>query len=292
MKLVMKLVKESLSFERGQSPKTSMGVGRIVQIKKWLDHMRIEKENYTINDDHTIDIVNDVDLTYKELREFPEFIKFGKIIGGGFDIDHNYLTSLRGCPDIVQGYFSCQYNNLTSLEGMPGSIRGYVFCEYNPGKFTEKDVRKYTVIKGILKESLSFERGQSPKASMGIGKESKIKAWLDEMGIRNYTIKDDFTIDTKDSVEIINRKLEKFPEFIKFDKVWGYFDMDFNAFTDFKGCPNFVDGYFSCQGNRFTSLDGLPHTVNGNFYYTPTDNFSDYDISSVCRIEGKINPSE
>ena len=50
----MKLIRESLSFERGMNPKDSMGVGKIAQIKSWLYEMEIE--NYTINPDFTIDV--------------------------------------------------------------------------------------------------------------------------------------------------------------------------------------------------------------------------------------------
>ena len=70
----MKLIKESLSFERGKSPKTSMGIGKIHQIEKWLDEMEIK--NYTIDkNDFKIEVFGDVDLYEKSLHEFPEFIQ-------------------------------------------------------------------------------------------------------------------------------------------------------------------------------------------------------------------------
>lgn len=40
-----------------------------------------------------------------------------------FDISHNDLTTLDGCPHTVNGHFSCSWNpRLTSLEGMPSYI--------------------------------------------------------------------------------------------------------------------------------------------------------------------------
>ena len=63
----MKLVKESLSFERGQSPKTSMGIGKEAKIRLWLDKRHIQ--DYTINTDFTIDVNGDVELDYLLMDE-------------------------------------------------------------------------------------------------------------------------------------------------------------------------------------------------------------------------------
>ena len=48
------LVRESISFTRGNDPKNVLGIGQRYLIEKWLDEMDIEK--YIINDDMTINI--------------------------------------------------------------------------------------------------------------------------------------------------------------------------------------------------------------------------------------------
>ena len=139
----------------------------------------------------------------------------------------------------------------------------------------------------IVKESLSFERGRSPKASMGIGRSTQIITWLDEMGVENYTINDDFTIDVNGDVSLSYNNLIKIPSYIKFRRVEGFFSCinnklitlegspisvgeDFycngNHLTSLKGAPESVKGIFSCFSNRLTSLDGAPESIELGFY--------------------------
>jgi len=84
--------------------------------------------NYTINDDGTIDVDGDVDLSDKNLTKIP--LKFNKVSGYFYCIN-NKLTSLDGCPSEVDGGFYCYYNQLTSLEGAPNSIGGSFNCSSN-----------------------------------------------------------------------------------------------------------------------------------------------------------------
>ncbi len=126
-------------------------------------------KNYTINDDMSISVDGNVDLSYRNLKFIP--IKFKEVsghfscrcnklislkncpetvggfycshnhltslkycpetVGDDFDCDNNKLTSLEGCPKEVGGYFSCSSNNLTSLEGCPESVGGYFSCINN-----------------------------------------------------------------------------------------------------------------------------------------------------------------
>ncbi len=83
---------------------------------------------YTINDDMSISVNGNVDLSYKNLKSIP--IKF-KEVGGGFYCSNNQLTSLKGCPETVGGSFYCSNNQLTSLEGCPETVSGYFYCGYN-----------------------------------------------------------------------------------------------------------------------------------------------------------------
>jgi len=62
-------------------------------------------------------------------------IKFSKLeirkVNGYFDCGNNNLTSLKGCPDIVDGIFSCNYNYLTSLEHGPKKVGDNYWCYDN-----------------------------------------------------------------------------------------------------------------------------------------------------------------
>jgi hypothetical protein len=76
-------------------------------------------DNFTQNEDGTIDVVGDVNLKYKKLTEIP--FKFGKVTGT-FNCAYNELTSLKGCPTEVGVAFGCENNKITSLEYLPKKI--------------------------------------------------------------------------------------------------------------------------------------------------------------------------
>ena len=106
-------------------------------------------ENWTINNDGSIDVDGSVYLNHITLIELP--LKFGKVsgdfycdnsnltsllgspreVGGNFDCHDNELTSLEGSPKFVGHAFYCHYNKLTSLEGAPDKIGSDFLCTYN-----------------------------------------------------------------------------------------------------------------------------------------------------------------
>src|SRR5208283_2288803 len=167
----MKLVKESLNeilrFERSNDPLVTLQVGKRAQIIKWLNTYDIKY--YIINDDWTIDVKHNVNLSHKNLNNFPDFINFNHIsgdfyyshnqltslkgcpssVGGNFSCSNNQLTSLIGCPSSVDGGFYCYNNQLTSLEGCPSSVVGDFCCYDNKVQFTKEDVRKLCKVKNI-----------------------------------------------------------------------------------------------------------------------------------------------
>ena len=85
-------------------------------------------ENYTINDDGSIDVVGNVNLWNKGLTELP--LRFNRV-SGYFDCGSNNLTSLKGCPRWVGNGFYCNRNQLTSLEFSPYYVGGYFSCSSN-----------------------------------------------------------------------------------------------------------------------------------------------------------------
>ncbi len=85
-------------------------------------------KNYIINEDGSIDVDGDVDLSNRKLIELP--LRF-RNVNGDFSCSYNQLTSLEGAPSSVDGNFNCSNNKLTSLDGCPSSVGGYFSCSWN-----------------------------------------------------------------------------------------------------------------------------------------------------------------
>ena len=106
-------------------------------------------EDYTVNEDGSIDVEGSVYLSNRNLTKLP--LKFNhvsggfycthnelttlegspKSVGGGFFCSDNKLTTLEGSPQLVSGNFSCGFNQLTTLEGSPKSVGGGFYCYNN-----------------------------------------------------------------------------------------------------------------------------------------------------------------
>jgi hypothetical protein len=99
---------------------------------------KYEIEDYIINEDGSIDVRDDVNLSQIiKLNEviFRNVLRFRNVIGD-FDCTYNKLSSLKFKnqmipPISINGDFFGGYNNLTSLEGSPISVGGSFFCNDN-----------------------------------------------------------------------------------------------------------------------------------------------------------------
>lgn len=76
---------------------------------------------YTINDDLSIDVYTNVNLSRLGFKELP--LNFNVVLGY-FNCNSNNLTSLKGSPKICQNDFHCADNYLKSLEYSPELING------------------------------------------------------------------------------------------------------------------------------------------------------------------------
>ena len=85
-------------------------------------------KNYTINDDLSIDVDGNVDLSSRNLEYLP--LRFN-YIEGSFDCSNNELKTLEGCPQTVGGDFDCHRNELKTLEGSPQTVGGDFNCHFN-----------------------------------------------------------------------------------------------------------------------------------------------------------------
>jgi len=106
--------------------KIAIGLTEYLNIFKEIEKLGIE--NYTFNDDLSIDVNGNVNLSFKDLTKLP--IKF-RNVSGDFNCSANKLTSLEGCPKTVGGYFGIRHNNLTSLEGSPKTVGTGFYCDNN-----------------------------------------------------------------------------------------------------------------------------------------------------------------
>lgn len=55
----------------------------------------------------------------------------GQTFEGTLDCSCEDLTSLKGCPEVVNGGFDCSFNKLTSLKHSPKIVNGGFYCSGN-----------------------------------------------------------------------------------------------------------------------------------------------------------------
>jgi hypothetical protein len=66
----------------------------------------------------------------KSVKDLPWY-PFNDPYNGDFCYINEQLTSLEGCPKVVNGYFSCYKNNLQSLQYCPQIVKGDFICSDN-----------------------------------------------------------------------------------------------------------------------------------------------------------------
>jgi hypothetical protein len=141
-----------------------------------------------------------------------------------------------------------------------------------------------------LNELYKFEKKSNSLDSLNIGRKALIIKWLDEMDVEDYTINDDYTINVHNWVDLYNKNLVEFPEYIQFYKIEGSFTCTQNKFISLRGCPEQVAGYFACSNNNLISLEGCPKFVNGDFIckFNKGIQITEEDVRKICKIKGYI----
>lgn len=85
--------------------------------------------NYSINDDGSIDVFQDVRMEYYSLIRIP--LKFN-FIDGDLNLSGNNLVSLEGCPKKLTGHLSLIHNkNLKNLEHSPEEVGGMIHLRFS-----------------------------------------------------------------------------------------------------------------------------------------------------------------
>jgi hypothetical protein len=102
------------------------------------------------------------------------------------------------------------------------------------------------------------------------------------LGLKNYTINDDGTVDVNDHV-YLDTPMVKFP--IKFGTINGSFTCTHNKLETLEGCPNHITGSFDCTNNNLYSLEHSPKYVGG--FFQCNRNHID-NIIGIGRVGGLI----
>jgi hypothetical protein len=90
--------------------------------------------------------------------------------------------------------------------------------------------------------------------------------WLDKCAKGRWTLnpKTGF-VDVDGGFNCSSRRLKGFKG-VKFGRVSGSFDCDYNSLTSLEGAPQEVGVSFDCDYNSLTSLEGAPQEVGSSFY--------------------------
>jgi hypothetical protein len=107
-----------------------------------------------INNDFYLDFQNVkckkiIGNVWIEINKIPLWFKNIEI-DGRFYCYNIGLTTLEGCPEIINKSFTCAFNNLTTLQYCPKYVGGNFKCYDNKVKFTVDDVKKYCQVKGEI----------------------------------------------------------------------------------------------------------------------------------------------
>jgi len=237
------------------------------QFKKKTAHTPSElKNNLTLCDEIinkltiSISIDGDMRLNNKRLKKIPAVFKQVK---GDFIISNNLITSLKGSPIYVGGNFSCENNQLSSLEYAPKTVEGNFNCGNNRVKFTKEQINAHSNIKG---EKVFSSADKRMLFNPDLFKDfSLTEITIIELGINNYTINDDGTVDVDGDVILSNLEAydDKIP--VLFNNVSGDFDVSWKGLKTLKGSPKYVGGNFDCSDNLIQSLQFCPETIEGDF---------------------------
>lgn len=198
-------------------------------IKAWLSSVGITS-SYTINNDLSIDMDNDVDLYQCNLTEIP--VVFERV-NGNFDCSHNALTSLDFLPKEIMGDLEISHNQLKNLKGISSSISKNLFCNSNPLETLEY-FPDYIGHKVVLK-----------KLNL-----------TNLIGMENSQIKGSIIIEHNPLLTSV----EGLPEVCKSSLI-----IRKCALTSLVHCSKEVGNHFDCSHNNLVNLEGAPEKVNADF---------------------------
>ena len=115
----------------------------------------------------------------------------------------------------------------------------------------------------------------------------KIIQFLEEHGIKNYSINEDGIVDVDGNVDLSDKNLTSIP--VQFGKVGGAFYCSRNHLTTLEGAPRSVGGWFGCSHNQLTTLKGAPQSVRRAFYCRNNKKkFTEQEVRELREVGGSI----
>jgi len=303
----MKLVKEYINevFSKSEDKLSSLGVGKVHQIKLWIEELlekcddtNIDSPDIIINGDFTLNVIGNLFLP-NGCGDLPDYIQFNEV-GKTFNCVECDLTTLRGCPKIVHGDYICDNNHLTSLEFGPIYVMTSFLCGSN--RLSGSEIRKFKEKLNITKNaenniSEEFIKNSDKLSSLNIGRTALIKKWIenlrkkcdeDRIDAPNITLNPDNTLDVHYNL-FIPDNFGDMPEYIQFNKVGGHFNCKGSELTTLRGCPRWVNKDYICDFNRLTSLEFGPDFIGGCF--TCSNNY-ELSIKEIERFKKKLGADE
>jgi len=140
-----------------------------------------------------------------------------------------------------------------------------------------------------------FTADSDPIHDMNIGIKTLIKNWFLLIGVQEFSYKKYVRITRKGEINLLSGitlqdKINgNLPEFIKFNRVSGNFNVGSCNLTTLRGCPNFVGRDFTCNYNKLTSLEYSPKIVRGMYDCSYNKiKFTKEDVRKVCKAKDMI----
>jgi hypothetical protein len=135
----MKLIREHINekFTEESDPVKDLNIGLSHQIREWLVYYvklrmmpnHVYMDMFTINDDLTINVDGDLDISYDFMRTLPSYIKFNRVNGKFACCFNDHKVVKINGPKIVEGDYDVYYH-------LPKLL------------LSEKFIRKYCDVKG------------------------------------------------------------------------------------------------------------------------------------------------
>jgi hypothetical protein len=109
MNIVKENLQDFLDFHRSEDDLDNLNIGIHSKINSWMrEFSNLEENEYRINEDGTIDLLDDINISEQGLTKLPDFIKFG-IAYRSFYASHNKWESLEGFPKEIMEDFSINF---------------------------------------------------------------------------------------------------------------------------------------------------------------------------------------
>ena len=188
-------------------------------IHDFMDSIYISR--YKICEDMSVDVDDDVHISYKELTKIP--VKFGKV-SGDFDCSLNKLVNLVNSPIYVGGFFDCSINNIFTLISGPQFVKGGYYCSDNNLENLHGFPDKCDVTFDCTRNKIITLTGCPERIS----------------------------------ARFFNCSYNKLKNLINGPKVTNNFDCSHNEISTLSNGVREVRGNFDCTYNKLTDIMGMP----------------------------------